>query len=258
MASRHAVQKAAGAAVVEVWDLPLRLFHWLLVLAVTLAIVTAKAGGEWMAWHGRTGLFILGLVVFRVVWGLVGSTHARFIHFAPTPGRIKAYLSGHWHGLGHNPLGALSVFALLGVLGYQSSTGLISNDDISFTGPLASLVSEELSLSLTGWHHRVGNALMALVGLHVAAILFYRLIKKENLVKPMVTGVKPVDEVPPGAPALVKARPLALWLTIAVSAVTVWAANGAWIRALATPVPASSVAAPAATSSAASQSAPAW
>jgi len=240
MASRHAVQKAAGAAVVEVWDLPLRLFHWLLVLAVTLAIVTAKAGGEWMAWHGRTGLFILGLVVFRVVWGLVGSTHARFIHFAPTPGRIKAYLSGHWHGLGHNPLGALSVFALLGVLGYQSSTGLISNDDISFTGPLA----------LTGWHHRVGNALMALVGLHVAAILFYRLIKKENLVKPMVTGVKPVDEVPPGAPALVKARPLALWLTIAVSAVTVWAANGAWIRALATPVPA--------TSSAASQSAPAW
>jgi len=100
--------------------------------------------------------------------------------------------------------------------------------------------------------------LLALVALHVAAILFYRLVRKENLVKPMVTGVNPVDEVHPGAPALVKARPSALWLSIAVSAVVVWAANGAWIMNSAAPVSASSVAAPDAASSAASQSAPAW
>lgn len=224
----------AGAArlePVQVWDLPVRLFHWSLVLAVAAAIVTAKAGGEWMVWHGRAGLFIVGLVVFRLAWGLVGSTHARFLNFLPTPQRLRAYLSGQWHGLGHNPLGALSVLALLGVLAFQGGTGLISNDDIAFTGPLASLVDEGLSIKLTGWHHQVGNALLVLIGLHVAAILFYRLFKKENLVKPMVTGVKPLANVPADAPVVRPGHPLALALSLALAALAVWAANGSWIQA---------------------------
>lgn len=258
MALSQAIQKSSDAMVVEVWDLPLRLFHWALVVAVAFAIVTAKTGGEWIVWHGRAGLLIVGLVVFRVVWGLVGSTHARFVNFVPTPGRIRAYLSGQWHGLGHNPLGALSVFALLGILAFQGGSGLISNDDISFTGPLASLVEEELSLKLTGWHHRFGNYLLALVALHVAAILFYRLVKKERLVRAMVTGVKPVEAIPPGVPAVAKARPVALLVSLALAWMAVWAASGGWIKAPAAPVTESAATTPDAASSAASQSAPAW
>jgi cytochrome b len=172
------------------WDLPLRIFHWLLVLAVTTAIVTAKIGGEWMELHGQTGLAIIGLLVFRVTWGIVGSTHARFSNFAPTPTKIFSYLKGRWHGVGHNPLGALSVFALLALLAAQAVTGLFSNDDISFNGPLYALVEQTVSDRLTGWHHQLSNVLFALLGLHVIAVFFYVIFKKNNLIKPMITGWK--------------------------------------------------------------------
>jgi cytochrome b len=171
-----------------VWDLPLRVFHWALALAVTAAIVTAKLGGAWMAWHGRAGLGVVGLLVFRVAWGLAGSTTARFAAFAPTPSRLRRYLRGQWRGTGHNPLGALSVFAMLGLLALQAATGLFGNDDIAFAGPLNRLVDETLGARLTGWHRLLANGLFALLGLHLAAIAFHELVKRHRLVRPMVTG----------------------------------------------------------------------
>jgi cytochrome b len=175
---------------IRVWDLPIRLFHWSLALAVTVAIATGKAGGAWMDIHGKAGLTIIGLVVFRVVWGFVGSTHARFRDFAPTPAKLRAYLQGRWQGAGHNPLGALSVFALLGLLALQAGTGLFSNDDIAFSGPYFASVSAALAERLTGWHHVIGNVLLWLAALHVVAIAFYFVVRKDNLVKPMLTGWK--------------------------------------------------------------------
>ena len=177
---------------VKVWDLPLRLFHWLLVIAIVGAWASAELsedlGDNVIEIHGKIGLFILGLVTFRIVWGFVGSTHARFLNFFPTPARIKAYLSGDVHPLGHNPIGALSVLALLALLVAQAVTGLFANDDISFHGPLAALISSGVSDRITKLHHLGFDALFILIGLHIAAIFFYLHIKKTNLLRPMITG----------------------------------------------------------------------
>lgn len=212
---------------VKVWDLPLRIFHWSLLAAVTTAIVTGKLGGEWMALHGRAGLAIVGLVAFRLVWGLVGSSTARFSRFVPVPGQILAYLKGQWRGIGHNPLGALSVLALLAVLGVQAGTGLFSNDDIAFAGPLASQVVDELSQKLTSWHHQLANVLFILLGLHVGAIAFYAKVKKDQLVKPMVTGWKAVPAEVAQAPR--RARRVAVFLALAAGLLSVYVASGSWI-----------------------------
>jgi len=182
-----AVVRARGARV-RVWDLPLRLFHWALVAAVTTAIVTAELGGAWMAWHGRAGLAVVGLLVFRVAWGVAGAATARFASFAPTPARLRRYLRGEWRGIGHNPLGALSVFAMLGLLALQAATGLFGNDDIAFAGPLNHLVDDALGARLTGWHRLLADGLFALLALHLAAIAFHELVRRHRLVWPMLTG----------------------------------------------------------------------
>jgi cytochrome b len=177
---------------IEVWDLPLRLFHWSLVAAVVAAFASGEAGGKWMDWHGSLGNVVLGLLVFRVVWGFAGTTHARFQDFFPTPKRLVDYLEGSWQGIGHNPAGALSVIALLLLAGALVGTGLFANDDIAFQGPLYGLISKELSDSLSGWHGLLFNVLAGLVVLHIGAIAFYLRVKKINLVRPMLTGKKSV------------------------------------------------------------------
>ncbi|ATG89892.1 cytochrome b/b6 domain-containing protein [Methylomonas koyamae] len=209
---------------VHVWDWPLRLFHWLLVAAVVGAYWTGKVGGEWTDWHGRFGSAVLGLVVFRLVWGFVGSTHARFANFFPTFSRIAAYIRGEWLGAGHNPLGALAVFALLAVLIVLAGTGLFANDDIAFEGPLFDLIDKDLSDKLSGWHLRSVNVLLILVGVHVAAILFYQHVKKAGLIGAMLTGKKqlprslaPADATPAG--------PIRLIASIALALSVVW---GVW------------------------------
>ncbi len=127
---------------VRVWDLPTRLFHWLPGRAgAAPAYVTGQIGGSMIEWHGRAGVAITGLLAFRIVWGIVGSTYARFADFVPTPGRIGSYLRGQRNRPGHNPLGALSVFALLAILIFQAVSGLFSNHEIAFSGPLRELVS---------------------------------------------------------------------------------------------------------------------
>jgi cytochrome b len=185
---------------IRVWDLPTRLFHWLLVAAVVALVVTGNLGGSWMTWHMRLGYAVFALLLFRVVWGFLGGRWSRFAHFVPTPRQLLVYLRDgeRTHRVGHNPLGALSVLALLSVLFAQVGTGLFSDDEIAFTGPLTTLVSSD-TVSLASWYHAdVGKLLLlGLVALHVSAIAYHRLFKKQPLVRAMVTGDQ---EVPPPAP----------------------------------------------------------
>ncbi|MEE4465410.1 cytochrome b/b6 domain-containing protein, partial [Azotobacter chroococcum] len=121
---------------IKVWDAPLRLFHWSLALAVGAAMLSGWLGGNLMVWHGRLGLLILGLLAFRLLWGLLGSTYARWSRILAAPLRLGDYLRGRWRQAGHNPLGALSVLALLGLAAFQVLTGLTASDDIAFQGQL--------------------------------------------------------------------------------------------------------------------------
>lgn len=209
---------------IKVWDLPTRVFHWALFLAVSAALLTGLEGGNWMVWHGRIGLLILGLLVFRLVWGVLGSTYARFVDFLPTPGRLLAYLRGQWRGLGHNPLGALSILALLGLLLWQAGSGLFSNDDIAFNGPLYALVSKTTSDWLTGLHRQGLWLIVGLVALHILAALFYTFGRRNNLIRPMVTGWK--DVIDPGAVPAQGGAWWALVLSLVIALAAVWIADG--------------------------------
>ncbi len=217
----------AGARRILLWDLPLRVFHWSLVAAVAAAVVTGELGGAWMAWHGRAGLVIVGLLVFRVVWGVVGSATSRFAQFAPSPGRVVAYLRGRWRGVGHNPLGALSVFALLGLLALQAATGLFGNDDIAFAGPLNHLVDDATGARATGWHRLLADGLFVLLGLHLAAVAFHVLVKRHRLIRPMITGRQDVAHGVPLPRAVRGGGGFALLAAVALAAACVLAVAGA-------------------------------
>ncbi|MCX7162834.1 MAG: cytochrome b/b6 domain-containing protein [Rhodocyclales bacterium] len=208
----------------RVWDLPTRIFHWALVLCVIASFVTVNVGGNAMPWHGRIGLTVLGLLVFRMVWGFIGPTYARFAHFVKGPAAIKAYLRGQWHGAGHNPLGALSVLALLGTLALLAATGLFANDDIAFQGPLYPLVGKEVSDRLVGLHRLIEPLIMLLVFAHVAAIVFYTRVKKQDLVKPMITGWQAGS----GEPAK-GGGATAFCVALAIAVLAVYGAGGAWL-----------------------------
>ncbi len=213
---------------IPLWDLPIRLFHWLLAAAIAAAVITANIGGNAMVWHGRIGLFIAGLIVFRLVWGLIGPTYARFSTFLPTPGSIGAYLRGQWRGIGHNPLGSLSVLGLLLMVAVQVGTGLFANDDIAFRGPLFDLVGKDTSDLLTRVHRIAINLLMTLIALHLAAIAFYAHVKKDNLVKPMICGWKDVDVAAHDIRPSRGGGVVALIVALALAVGAVYAASGAW------------------------------
>lgn len=209
----------------RVWDLPIRLFHWLLVASIAFAYVSGQLGGNLIDWHARAGFLIVGLVVFRLVWGVVGTPTARFASFVRGPAAIAAYLRGEWRGIGHNPLGALSVLGLLALVGAQAATGLFTNDDIAFQGPFADWVGKELSDRFHGWHALLQNGLLALIGVHVAAIVFYARVKKENLVKPMITGW---TEAPAAAPPASRrgGGVVAFVVSALIAGAATWAAAG--------------------------------
>jgi cytochrome b len=210
-----------GARRLLLWDLPLRVFHWSLVALVTAAIVTGELGGAWMPWHGRAGLAIVGLLVFRLAWGVVGSATSRFTQFAPSPSSVVAYLRGRWRGVGHNPLGALSVFALLALLTLQAVTGLFGNDDIAFAGPLNHLVEDAAGSRVTGWHRLLADGLFVLLALHLGAIAFHVLVKRHRLIRPMITGLQDVDASTP-LPRLPRdRRRLGLLAAVSLAAVAV-------------------------------------
>lgn len=179
---------------IRIWDLPIRLFHWLLVACITASFITVKLGGNAMEWHARLGYCVLTLIIFRVLWGLIGSHHARFINFVPSPKALLNFLSGKTKaGLGHNPLGALSVLALLASVGFQAVTGLFANDDISFEGPFAKYVSSSTVELLTSLHYFNEKVLIILIALHLCAILYHQKFKGENLIRPMLLGDKEID-----------------------------------------------------------------
>ena len=180
--------------IIRVWDLPIRLFHWLLVLCIVGSLISVNLGGNAIQWHAYFGYSVLTLLIFRIVWGFVGSTHARFASFFPTKKSILDYLSGSSpRVLGHNPIGALSVFALLFVLSVQVFTGLFVDDEVSFQGPLAKYVSGSISSLLSEVHEGNQVVILTLIAIHIAAIIFYKKFKGEDLIKPMISGDKEID-----------------------------------------------------------------
>jgi len=219
---------STDATPVRVWDLPTRAFHWLLAAAVIGLVVTGKVGGGAMVWHFRLGYLVMGLLLFRVLWGLVGGYWSRFHRFAYGPGALLRYLRGQsrpdeHHEVGHSPLGALSVFALLALLAVQVGTGLVADDEIANVGPLNRFVSGATAGSATAWHKAFGPyILIALVLLHVAAIVFYRVKHGRNLVGPMITGDKLLPAGTPAARDSGATRALALALAAGCAGLVTW------------------------------------
>jgi cytochrome b len=176
-----------------VWDLPIRLFHWLIVLLLGFSWLSAENG--WMELHMLSGYTILSLLLFRLVWGVVGSDTARFRFFLKSPLAGLRHLM-HLHRrepdteIGHNAAGGWMVLVMLGLMLAQVSTGLFSNDDISVEGPLVHLVTKATSDWATHWHHRLFDLLQIVVCLHVLVIIIYAVVKRHNLVTPMFTGKK--------------------------------------------------------------------
>jgi len=209
-----------------VWDLPTRVFHWTLVACIAASWLTHELGTQWFEWHARVGYATLVLVGFRIAWGFVGPTHARFSSFLRGPAAIADYARelGMRDGRttpGHNPLGGLAVVGMLGLLLFQATTGLFANDEILSTGPLYGYVTDETSDRLTGLHKKSFDLLLVLVGLHVAAVLFYLLWKRVDLVRPMFTGHKPNGQmrVPEG---ITGQRHLLAVVLVAVFAGVLW------------------------------------
>jgi cytochrome b len=214
----HNVPTPSGSSVVRVWDLPTRLFHWLLVLALVAQVTTGFIGGGAMTWHFRIGYCIFALVTFRIVWGLVGGHWSRFTSFAYGPASMLRYVRGQPLGsdlfhVGHNPLGSASVFAMLVMLAAQVATGLVADDEIANAGPLNRYVSSSFALMMTGWHKGPGIALiLLLIVLHIGAIAFYTWRKGHDLVRPMVGGDKRLPGVVPASvdDRLMRVRALAI------------------------------------------------
>ena len=213
---------------VRVWDLPTRTFHWTLAACVIGSVVSAKIGGNAMLWHFRLGYVVFTLLAFRVLWGLVGGRWSRFASFIYAPATTLRYLRGQsradeHHEVGHNPLGAFSVFGLLAILAAQIGTGLFADDEISNTGPLIKLVSGATSALLTKWHKSFGQWLIiTLVLLHLAAIVYYFVRKKQNLVRPMLVGDKALGPDVPASVDSAASRALALVLLGACAALVAW------------------------------------
>jgi cytochrome b len=216
---------APSAEQIRVWDTPTRLFHWSIVGLVILSWLSADQG--YMSVHLWSGLTLLALLLFRLGWGLLGSTTSRFSNFLHPPRKILAYLRTQARGgrilhAGHNPAGGLMVVALLAVLLAQVTTGLFANDGLKFSGPLALLVSDDASDRLTQIHGIIFNVILALVWLHVVAVGFYHFVKGDNLVGPMVSGKKHRAHVPEGVTIIFAHPALALGLLLASAAVMAW------------------------------------
>ena len=187
-------EKPEASRTIKVWDLPTRLFHWILVGLMIVQWWTAENSGT-MDYHVWGGYTVLVLVLFRLIWGFVGSETARFGDFVCGPGAALAYVKALLRGetplyRGHNPMGGWSIVLMLVLLLVQVGTGLFANDDILIEGPLYSWVSKDTSDWLTSIHRFNFNLLLAVIAIHVAAVLFYLLVKRENLIHPMLSGRK--------------------------------------------------------------------
>lgn len=184
---------------VRIWDLPTRGFHGLLALCVAGLVATGEVGGDAMRWHFYFGYAVLTLVLFRVVWGFLGGHWSRFVNFVPSPFALLAYVRAvrakeSPQSVGHNPLGALSVLGMLGVLLLQVLSGFVSDDEISNAGPWTALVSSDWVSQATEYHSDIGKVLvLLLVAVHVATVLYYKRVKGEDLMTPMLVGDKVLE-----------------------------------------------------------------
>lgn len=211
---------------VKAWDVPTRLFHWLLVVLIACSYLSYKFGDVMMQWHMLNGYAILTLVIYRLLWGVIGSSTARFRDFIKGPGAVFSYLKALFSKepqkfLGHNPAGGLMVVALLLLILGQGTMGLFSSDDIMVEGPLVHKVSSSW-VSTASSFHRIGFwVIVGFVSLHVFAAFFYLLVKKENLIRPMVTGLKERKFVPENV-SLREVSPLIALMLLAVVAALLW------------------------------------
>lgn len=209
----------------KVWDLPTRLFHWSLLTLIVASWWTSTENGD-MDLHMRCGYAVLALLLFRLIWGVLGSTTARFSNFVTSPRAVIGYIADMRKNepspqVGHNPAGGWMVLALLGMVLFISASGLFANDDMMSEGPLAHYVSKHFSDLATALHESSFYTLLALVAIHLAAIAFYLLVKKENLVRPMLTGIK---HLPQGsnAPALHTQKAWLALLILGCTSGAVW------------------------------------
>jgi cytochrome b len=204
---------AGSGTAVRIWDLPTRLFHWTLVLLIVLLYASGEYDLLDMRWHFWAGYAALALVLFRVLWGFAGSQTSRFSDFVRGPSAVFAYVrglrSGAHAGIGHNPLGGWSVLALLLSVLVQTVSGLFASDDLDNDGPFAASVSTYAVKWMTRVHNWNQNVLLALIGLHVGAVLVYLLVRHDNLIAPMLSGRRRVAH----APAL---RFASVWLALAL------------------------------------------
>jgi cytochrome b len=205
---------------IRVWDVPTRLTHWLLVVLVVFSWWTAETSR--MEWHRWSGYTLLGLVIFRIYWGLAGSSTARFAEFVRGPRSIASYLKGSRAvTAGHNPLGALSVMMLLVLLATQAGLGLFAVDvDGIESGPLSTFVSFEAGRAAADWHETTFNVLSALIVLHIAAVIYYALVRKEALIAAMVHGKRAYPE--PQPPDMRSASVLRLVIGVVLAAGFTW------------------------------------
>lgn len=215
MPDNNGPQHRSQPRTVRVWDFPVRLFHWLLVVLIVVSFTTAQIGGNAMQIHELSGFTILTLVLFRLLWGVFGSTHARFADFVRRPGQAIDYAKSLARGrpafyAGHNPLGGWMIVAILLTLLVQAGTGLFANDDIMTEGPLYDWVSKRTSDLLSQVHEINFFVLLVLIALHIAAALYYLFGKRENLILPLFTGRKPVPE----AQDVPESRGGSLWLAL--------------------------------------------
>ena len=220
---------APTAVTVRVWDLPTRLFHWALAVCVVATVSSGLIGGSWIEWHSRGGYAVLTLLLFRVAWGVVGGHWSRFGQWLYGPASVVAYLRGQAtpaQRAGHSPIGGLAVLAMLLVLLAQAGTGLIADDEIAFTGPLNRFVSSATGLAATSYHKSYGQWLViGLACLHLAAVLFYRFVRRDNLIRPMITGDKASSEAVPASRDDARSRALAAVLLAMASAAVAWIAG---------------------------------
>jgi cytochrome b len=217
-----------------VWDLPLRLFHWLFAISIFASWYTAEV--DEMEIHFWLGYFMIGLVLFRLVWGFIGPRHARFSSFLKRPPAIWLYLKSiggreHPQSIGHNPLGGLMVIAMLILVAAQTATGLFATDDIIWAGPYNPAVSGETAEGLTAFHHYNFNVILGAIVLHLVAVAFYAFAKRHYLVPPMLHGRK-LATIVPEHEAIASSQVLKALVVAAVSAAAVW-----WLVNTAPPPP---------------------
>lgn len=233
MSATSDTENAGGASAtqkvkVKVWDAPTRLFHWGLAVALGVAWLSGEQGNFTV--HFIAGHVVFGLVVFRLIWGLIGSETARFSRFVRGPGAVVSYLrkmvgKSPDYSVGHNPAGALMVVALLLLVAIQAGTGLFASENTwaFVSGPLAGLVDGETSSTLTSLHKGVlFDALVILAGVHIAAAFLYLFVKRENLIRPMVLGAKPLPADKADPPPRMASPLLALMVVAAVAALAGW------------------------------------